>query len=166
MALTKLSIKELESNDFKYDVRLHATNLPPVASDSSSDDDDDDDEDDFDPTADIQERLTNLDIKDYDTIKYSGQSAGLELVENCVLKTRPYVQWPGRKDVVLQVTNQNELLIVRTDRGAAGKRLDVGLSMNSAIFDEPPWPSSLSHRARTASSKKPAKPLSDKLIDL
>ncbi|KAI9493352.1 fungal-specific transcription factor domain-containing protein [Zychaea mexicana] len=176
VSLTSASIKELEKHDFKYDILpdgaiasgantsavLDAAS-PPAPSDSSSDDDeDDDDDDDFDPTADLQQRLTHLDLKDYDSIKYTGHSAGLQVVDHDVFKQQPYIRWPGRDNVVLQMMGQDDLMIVQT--GKPDARLDVGLSMRSTVFD------SDDHRSHPSASptanKMPSKQLSDKMIGL
>lgn len=171
VSLTQSSIKQLEQCDFQYDPREH---MPPPASpsaisDSSSDDDDDDDE------ATEQANTNNAhDItitKDYDSIKYTGHSAGLQLVDHDIFKSKPFIRWPGRDDLVLKMMAQDELMIVRTseDGNKVDSRLvDVGLSMRSAIFDQgrhgshpaaataPPPPS------KTA----PTKQMSDKMIGL
>jgi hypothetical protein len=141
---------------------------PSVVSDSTSDDDDDDndthspstkssdihsrqrkqqhqqEESTFsgtshDPsTSSILNRLEHLDIQDYDSLKYTGQSAGLELLDQeDVFKSKPYIAWPGRQDVVLQKMADDQLLVVRTEKsptsGKLDTRLDVGISITSAI---------------------------------
>ncbi|KAI9253784.1 fungal-specific transcription factor domain-containing protein [Phascolomyces articulosus] len=171
VSLTNSSIKDLEKHDFQYEIlpdtalaAAAATSVtsPPAPSDSSSDDDEDDD-DDFDPTADIQQQLTNLDLKDYDSIKYTGHSAGLQVVDHDIFKSKPYIRWPGRDNVVLQMMGQDELMIVHT--GKPDARLDVGLSMRSSVFD-------IDHEQRSHTStsptvnKRPSKQLSDKMIGL
>ncbi|KAG2223434.1 hypothetical protein INT45_001740, partial [Circinella minor] len=178
ISLTNSSIKELEKNDFQYEIlpdkalaaatatssfaAAATVSSPPAPSDSSSEDDEDD-EDDFDPTADIQQQLTKLDLKDYDTIKYTGHSAGLQVIDHDVFKSKPYIRWPGRDNVVLQMMGQDELMIVHT--GKPDTRLDVGLSMRSSVFDN-----GHDQRSHPSSSptvnKRPTKQLSDKMIGL
>ncbi|KAI8384440.1 fungal-specific transcription factor domain-containing protein [Radiomyces spectabilis] len=178
MSLTNVPIKELERNNFQLTGRTQRVMASPVdESDSSSEDDDEDDDDEqggddvaiydshSDPTLDIRDRLSGLNIRDYDTLKYTGQSAGLQLFDNDLFKSKTFVRWPGRDDVVLQMMADDELMVVRTDTTASGKpdkRLDVGISMRSAIFDNPRSCSPPS----SATLKKPSKQLMDKMIGL
>ena len=185
VSLTNSSIKELEKTDFQYEILPEtaltaatttstfsaaaaaaaapvAVSSPPAPSDSSSEDDEDD-EDDFDPTADIQQQLTKLDLKDYDAIKYTGHSAGLQVVDHDVFKSKPYIRWPGRDNVVLQMMGQDELMIVHT--GKPDTRLDVGLSMRSSVFDNDHDQRSHPSSSPTA-NKRPTKQLSGKMIGL
>ncbi|KAI7863659.1 fungal-specific transcription factor domain-containing protein, partial [Spinellus fusiger] len=77
--------------------------------------------------------------EEYDSIKYTGQSAGLQLLDQELFKYKTFVRWPGRSDLVLQMMADDELMVMRTDNKATGQEslLDVGLSMRSAIFDTP-----------------------------
>ncbi|KAG0168487.1 hypothetical protein DFQ30_004722 [Apophysomyces sp. BC1015] len=165
MSLTNSSIKELERKDFQAAaLRQSSISSPPAASDSSSSEDDyeeEDDEDDFE-IAEAGDRLAVLEIKDYDSIKYTGQSAGLQLTCDDLFKSKPYIPWPGREGIVLKKMAHDELMIVRTTTsGKADTRLDVGLSMRSAIFDQP-----RSQSSPTCALKKPTKQLTDRMIGL
>ncbi|KAI9274627.1 fungal-specific transcription factor domain-containing protein [Phascolomyces articulosus] len=135
-------------------------------SDASSNDDDNDDDDDDDdnvsiesqtssnnniPNIPLEERLSNLDIKDYDAITYTGRSASMDLIHTGtdlyrLFNQKPYIVWPGRDDVVIQLTAQNELMIIRsivenpTSSSTSSNtntttRLDIGLSMRSGGAD-------------------------------
>ncbi|KAI9474823.1 fungal-specific transcription factor domain-containing protein [Zychaea mexicana] len=90
----------------------------------------------------LEERLSNLDINDYDTITYTGRSASMDLLNTDLFRFRPFVPWPGRNDVALQLTAQNELMVVRSvhDKSSSSSspsttRLDIGLSMRSGGAD-------------------------------
>ncbi|KAI8138628.1 fungal-specific transcription factor domain-containing protein [Fennellomyces sp. T-0311] len=150
-SLTNSSIKELERNDFQFDEnrrkkgKARAANVDDQdeSSTTSPDDNDDDEYDDDDvsigsnmsnPNVSLEERLSNLDIKDYDAITYTGRSASMELLNTEMFRFKPFVAWPGRSDVALQLTAQNELMVVRSIDGPA-TRLDIGLSMRSGGAD-------------------------------
>ncbi|ORY89565.1 fungal-specific transcription factor domain-domain-containing protein [Syncephalastrum racemosum] len=192
MYITKLSIKDLEQTDFQYHAKLNAnksttttttttTSTTPAStaaaaaavaaqreaspfdsSDSSSDDDDDEyDDDDFDPTATSHD---GLDVRDYDGLRYSGQSAGLPLVDESMFQSKSYLPWPGRDDVVLKMMAQDEVMIVKTSSGKKGdtRHLDVGLSMRTALLERP-----LSPPARRSNLPlKASQALSDEMVDL
>lgn len=156
-SLTKTSIKDIERNDFRFDVLKHHGKDRDYGQQHSHDDDDeqedeedeeqqeDDDVEEADLTEDdsiessnhdsMEDTLANLNIDDYDSIKYTGHSAGLQLIDQSLFKSKPYVQWPGREDVALRLMSQNELLVIRSS-GKKDTRLDVGFSLNSSIFDE------------------------------
>ncbi|KAF7730685.1 hypothetical protein EC973_001634 [Apophysomyces ossiformis] len=165
ISLTNSSIKELERKDFQIAaLRQPSLSSPSAASDSSSSDEDDEEEEDRDDFGieDQGDRLAVLDIKDYDSMKYTGQSAGLQLTCDDLFKSKTYIPWPGREDVVLKRMAHDELMIVRTKTsGKADQRLDIGLSMQSAIFDQP-----RSQPSPTFGLKKPTKQLVDKMIGL
>lgn len=153
-SLTKSSIKEIERNDFRAEPYLTRTNVDcrqqDIEDDVSSIEDDDDsmysnqhshntmDDDDETVSNTMEETLANLNLEDYDSIKYTGLSAGLQLLDENLFKSKSYVQLPGREDVALRLMSQNELLVVRSDRSSSGKntRMDVGFSLSSTIFDE------------------------------
>ncbi|KAG0175939.1 hypothetical protein DFQ28_007973 [Apophysomyces sp. BC1034] len=126
--LTHSSIKDLERNDFQLPCQKA---LPPFDDNDNDEyceeDDTSDEEDELDRLS-MKERLASLDEKDFDSIRYTGHSAGLKLFDQGMFKSKPYIQWPGRDDVVLQMMSQNELMVVRTERSATGKydtKLDV-----------------------------------------
>ncbi|CEP07470.1 hypothetical protein [Parasitella parasitica] len=148
--LTKTSIKDIERNDFRFDsLKCHEKDpaLDCKQDDGEQRDDDcqEDDVEEADLTEDdsieslnydnMEETLANLNVDDYDSIKYTGHSAGLHLLDQNFFKSKPYVQWPGREDVALRLMPQNELLVIRSS-GKKDTRLDVGFSLNSSIFDE------------------------------
>ncbi|KAI7894234.1 fungal-specific transcription factor domain-containing protein [Mucor mucedo] len=152
--LTKSSMKEIERNDFRAESYLSRNKIDYQQEDmdddvSSIEDDDDsiysnqhshnDVDDDVDTISNnMEETLANLNLEDYDSIKYTGHSAGLQLLDENLFKSKSYVQLPGREDVALRLMSQNELLVVRSDRSSSGKntRMDVGFSLSSTIFDE------------------------------
>ncbi|KAL0091320.1 fungal-specific transcription factor domain-containing protein [Phycomyces blakesleeanus] len=116
VSLTRSSIKELEQMDFRLKtVQVETKSPSPGPSDSSSEEEE----------------------MEYDSIKYTGQSAGLQLLDQELFKAKPYVRWPGRDDLVLQMMAHNELMVVRKDTNGSQETLDVGLSMRSSIFDNP-----------------------------
>ena len=86
------------------------------------------------PNIPLEERLSNLDIKDYDAITYTGRSASMDLLNTELFRLKPYIEWPGRNDVALKLTAQNELMVVRSVEGTL-TRLDIGLSMRSGGAD-------------------------------
>lgn len=156
-ALTNCSIKDLERNDFQYAGHIQPSS-PPNASDSSSEDEDDDSEHDFDPL--------NEATKDYDSLKYTGQSsAGLKLFNNDIFKSQSTIPWPGRENIVLKLMAQDELMIVRTEKssttGKSDMLFDVGLSMRAPLFDKQKSRISLLKNA-----KKPARHQLDKMIGM
>lgn len=186
MYITKLSIKDLERTDFQYNHAQQPNNTKPTttsarttaatapaaataaattreaspfdSSDSSSDDDEYDD-DDFDP-----ENNHDLDVRDYDGLRYSGQSAGLPLVDESMFQSKSYLPWPGRDDVVLKMMAQDEVMIVKTSPGKKGdtKHLDVGLSMRTALLERPLSPPT----RRSATPLRASQALSDEMMDL
>ncbi|ORZ07105.1 fungal-specific transcription factor domain-domain-containing protein [Absidia repens] len=180
MQLTNTTIKDLEQNDFRP---THQRNIsdPAVVSDSSSDDDDDDEgggsyspgqqqqQHDADDEGSIVNRLDRLDIHDYDSIKYTGQSAGLELLDQDLFKSKPYIAWPGRRDMVLQMMADDQLMVVRTEKSATtGKldtRLDVGLSITSALPDST-MATATGAGATVTATNKPSKSLVDQMVKL
>ncbi|KAI7847709.1 fungal-specific transcription factor domain-containing protein [Circinella umbellata] len=113
---------------------------------NGNDNDNDFDIDDFDnvsiesqnssntPNIPLEERLSNLNIKDYDAITYTGRSASMDLLNTELFRFKPYIAWPNRSDVALQLTAQNELMVVRSVEGTL-TRLDIGLSMRSGGAD-------------------------------
>lgn len=156
--LTKSTIKDIERNDFRAESYLKSNNIQhyqqPTREEEHDDIDDDDSSFEDDDNSEysnqqmsniidesnMDETLANLNMDDYDSIKYTGLSAGLQLLDENLFKSKSYVQLPGREDVALQLMSQNELLVVRSDRSPSGKRpdtrLDVGFSLTSTIFDE------------------------------
>lgn len=153
ISLTKTSIKDIERNDFRLEALRHYEQDQEFNDNQDCDEDDQDngienDEDDVeeaDLTEDdsieslnhdsMEETLANLNLDDYDSIKYTGHSAGLQLIDQNLFKSKSYVQWPGREDVALRLMSQNELLVIRSS-GKKDTRLDVGFSLNSSIFDD------------------------------
>ncbi|KAG2235950.1 hypothetical protein INT48_004280 [Thamnidium elegans] len=155
--LTKSTIKDIERNDFRAESYLKNNNIQhyqPTKEEEHDDIDDDDSSFEDDDNSEysnqqmsniidesnMEDTLANLNLDDYDSIKYTGLSAGLQLLDENLFKSKSYVQLPGREDVALQLMSQNELLVVRSDRSPSGKRpdtrLDVGFSLTSTIFDE------------------------------
>jgi hypothetical protein len=151
-ALTNCSIKDLERNDFQYAGHVQPTSpLNPTDSSSSSDE-----EDDFCPDT--------KPVKDYDSIKYTGHSsAGLRLFDNDLFKSQSSIPWPGRQDTYLKLMAQDELMIVRTEKGKPDMLLDVGLSMRAPLFANDA--SRFAH-ASGSNARKPAKHQLDKIIGL
>ncbi|KAI8638151.1 fungal-specific transcription factor domain-containing protein [Parasitella parasitica] len=149
-SLTKTSIKDIERNDFRFE-SLKSCEKDLVLDykqdhdEQPDNDSQEEDVDEADLTEDdsiessnhdnMEETLANLNVDDYDSIKYTGHSAGLQLLDQNLFKSKPYVQWPGREDVALRLMSQNELLVIRSS-GKKETRLDVGFSLNSSIFDE------------------------------
>ncbi|KAI9486490.1 MAG: fungal-specific transcription factor domain-containing protein, partial [Benjaminiella poitrasii] len=93
---------------------------------------------------DINEIFSNMKLDDYDSIKYTGHSAGLQLLSHDLFKSKPCVQWPGRDDIAIKLMPHNELLVVRSDNFRSRNKtfdtqLGVGFSLNSSIFDAKPY---------------------------
>ncbi|KAL0580990.1 hypothetical protein ABG067_008493, partial [Albugo candida] len=126
--LTKASIKDIERNDFRPENYIkdyqHSSYIMDHDHSSIEDDEEEDDDDDSSDyshsqrntsivteTINMNETLANLKLDDYDSIKYTGHSAGLQLLDEKLFKSKNYVQWPGREDVALQLMSQNELLV-------------------------------------------------------
>lgn len=152
------STKEVATHDEDNDDNDDDNAMNDHDDDDDDDDDDNDDDSSFDgddnhseyrnnaiqkeeDESNIEETLANLNLDDYDSIKYTGLSAGLQLVDQNLFKSKSYVQLPGREHIALQLMSQNELLVVRSDPSSApGKkpdtRLDVGFSLTSTIFDK------------------------------
>ncbi|KAI9480326.1 MAG: fungal-specific transcription factor domain-containing protein [Benjaminiella poitrasii] len=165
VALTNCSIKDLEKNDFQHSGHVHSVSFS-NPSDSSSDEDD---ENDFDPGQDQTDQQQRLIKKDYDSMKYSGQSsAGFSLLNSDIFKTHTSIPWPGREDIVLKLMSQDELMIVRTEKspttGKSDMLLDVGLSMSTPLFKDNSRTNQLYSPLHT--SKKPARHQLDKVIGL
>lgn len=152
-SLTNRSIKDLEQNDFRVDsLNDQCYNSYDENNDENDDEDSFNSTDEYedlsenqkddspDSPSTMEETLANLKLEDYDSIKYIGNSAGLQLIDQGLFKSKPFVHLPGRKDVVLKLMAENELMVVRSDRSVSGKksdtRLDVGFSLCSTIFDE------------------------------
>ncbi|KAI9245767.1 fungal-specific transcription factor domain-containing protein [Sporodiniella umbellata] len=174
--LTNKSIQEMEANDFAIESRAQCTPKYTSDDDDSSFDDDDDDELEEEEerarslrggTSSMEEAIANLNSEDYDSIKYTGLSAGIRLENNDLFKTASYVPCPGRQDVALKIMPQKELLVVQANASSlSGKytRLDVGFSLTSSIFDtkrDTPHalhltPGSLTHTAPLTSCIKKA----------
>ncbi|KAF7729782.1 hypothetical protein EC973_003861 [Apophysomyces ossiformis] len=161
--LTRSSIKELEQNDFQLPCQKLSR---PLRNNSNSKDHDENDnssdEEDEPERINRREKLATLDEKDYDSIKYTGHSAGLKLFDQGLFKSKPYIQWPGRDDVVLQMMSQNELMIVRKDYSSKGGReskLDVGLSMWSGCLNG-------DKRQIPQMIEKPPKEMCDKMLQI
>lgn len=157
-ALTNCSIKDLEQNDFKYAGHVQPS-PPPNQTDSSSEDEDDDNE--F--CLEVQQKL----VKDYDSIKYTGQSsAGLRLFDNDIFKSQSTITWPGREDTYLKLTDQNELMIIRTEKGKYDMLVDIGLSMRAPLFDNDVSRFSNTSPSPVPNMRKPAKNQLDKIIEM
>lgn len=130
IALTNCSIAHLERNDFQY-IGHGRSNSLPIQTDTTFDEID---ESDFD----TREQEIN---KDYDCIKYTGQSStGLRLFDNA-FKEQSSIPWPGRENIVLKLVSQDELMIVRTEKSSMAKKtdvlLDIGLSMRIPLSSQP-----------------------------
>ncbi|KAI8080732.1 fungal-specific transcription factor domain-containing protein [Gilbertella persicaria] len=154
-SLTNQSIKDIERNDFRIEAYANKQDQYHLVNEHNELDDEDDEEEEVEEEDEssasdvsstqsskcisIANTLANLNLDDYDALKYTGNSAGLQLIDQSLFKSKPYVQLPGREDVALRLMPQNELLVVRTDCSGKKKsntRLDVGFSLNSSIFDE------------------------------
>lgn len=164
--LTKCSIKDLERNDFQYN---GCVQQPYSSHNSNSDSSSEDESDDFDPNQ--QEAA----VKDYDSIKYTGESSiGSKLFDSNIFKGQSSIPWPGRDNIVLKLMSQDELMIVRTEKssltGKSDMLLDVGLSMRAPLSNEQHnTMSSLSSSSLSSNQrnmKKPAKYQIDKMIGM
>ncbi|KAI8093913.1 fungal-specific transcription factor domain-containing protein [Halteromyces radiatus] len=157
-----------------------------MISDSTSDEDEDDEQDRLstctmtknkssppllvqhsDPMDSFSTRLEKLDIQDYDGIKYTGKSAGLQLIDQDLFKSKSFIPWPGRQDMVLQMMADDQLMVVRTEKspttGKVGTRLDVGISISSSIGTNHSSSPILSNHQY---DNKPSKSLIDNMIEL
>ncbi|KAI8329951.1 fungal-specific transcription factor domain-containing protein [Chlamydoabsidia padenii] len=149
--LTNTPIKDLERTDFRHQRTLS----DPSVSSSDDSDDEQQQETNVDDDSSILDRLAHLDIQDYDSLKYTGQSAGLLNPQDIFNEQQPTIAWPGRQDMVLQKIADDQLMVVRTEKstrtGKLDTRLDIGISINSAItIDSPlPTPSFLVNPSKT-----------------
>jgi hypothetical protein len=137
--LTNTSIKDIEKNDFRIESYVIPKEHTKDLSDQESciDDDESSHDDSTECSYNMEQTIASLDMNDYDSIKYTGNSAGLQLLDQNLFKSKSYLQLPGREDVALRLMSQNELLVVRSDRsGKKNTRLDVGFSLSSSIFDD------------------------------
>ncbi len=160
-ALTKSSIKDLERNDYQYTEHSRPASSPTTQSDSSSDEDEDSDSD---VCQEIGDEVTS---KDYDSIRYTGQSSvGLRLFDDEVFQTHSSIPWPGKDNIVLKLMSKEELMIVRTEKSSTAGRsdmfLDVGLSMHAPVYNSVLRSTPVS----TTNSKKPARHHLDKMIGM
>ncbi|RCI05378.1 hypothetical protein CU098_004292 [Rhizopus stolonifer] len=116
--LTNKSIKEVQRNDYpEIDI-----SEPPKENTRDS----------------IESTIIKLSPGDYDSIKYTGASAGICL-DSALLRSKPFVNCPGHQDVALQLMPHNELLFVQANASSLSgsyTRLDVGFSLSSTIFDK------------------------------
>lgn len=156
-ALTQCTIEDLERNDFQYAGHKRTTS-PTIQTDTSSDEEDEIDL----PDSDSE------DISDHhDSIKYTGKSsAGLNLFNSELFKSRSTVPWPGREGIVLKLMSDDELMIIQTEKSKSGKLgtlLDVGLAMKSSVFDQK---SDLTHSSNIKALKKPARHQLDQIIGM
>ncbi|KAI8990032.1 fungal-specific transcription factor domain-containing protein [Pilobolus umbonatus] len=134
-AITKLSIRDLERNDFRY-----------TGNTSSTDDEEE-----------HQETETG---RDYDSIRYTGQSsAGSQLLGPELFKHQSSVHWPGKDNVYLQLSSNEELMIVTKEdqNGKSDVRLNIGLSLNAPYL----YPQ---HPSTSNSYKDPSQQQLDKAI--
>ncbi|KAI7888893.1 fungal-specific transcription factor domain-containing protein [Mucor mucedo] len=130
IALTNCSIAHLERNDFQYTGHSQP-NSPPIQTDLAPGENED---------SDFDKREQDMN-KDYDCIKYTGQSStGLRLFDNA-FKDQSSIPWPGRENIVLKLVSQDELMIVRTEKSSMAKKsdilLDIGLSMRIPLSSRP-----------------------------
>lgn len=175
--LTQRSIKELEKEDFRIDEKMAVLGSDDDECDfngsnnhNGTDNDEEEDpaysetdeanqaSDGADETeVSLEERLAKLNIANYDDITYTGRSASIKLIDPELFRSKPYVPWPGRDDVALQLTAQNELVVVRTAK--TDTKLDIGLSMHSLSLHNP-TPVPTHHHGRPTSA------FIDKMIDV
>lgn len=193
-SLTNASIKDIERNDFRaetylnaasYRTTVKANDYNDVDGDDSSLEEEEEEEEEEDDSSDysqhynssdkdintMDEALANLSVNDYDGIKYTGHSAGLQLLDEKLFKSKTYLPLPGREDVALQLMSENELLVVRTANGKkTDTRLDVGFSLSSTIFDDWHLTSSsannLSLKSALGNKELPSQSLIEKAIKL
>lgn len=163
-ALTKSSIKDLERNDYQYAGHSRPNSSPPIQTDSSSDDDEDSDSDAYQQTQD------EVISKDYDSIKYTGQSsAGLRLFDDDVFQSHSSIPWPGKENIVLKLMSKDELMIIRTEKslttGRSDMFLDVGLSMHAPVHSNTLGSAPIDINS-TRNLKKPARHQLDKMVGM
>ncbi|KAG2187575.1 hypothetical protein INT44_005264 [Umbelopsis vinacea] len=85
---------------------------------------------------DLQERFSQISLENYDTIKYTGSSAGLRVLNKSLFKDGQ-VLWPGRQNVVLQMLPQDEVVVLKTDLSESGSpqvKMGIGIGMQMGIF--------------------------------
>lgn len=146
-SLTKLSVQELEKKDYRLDSRTTIDKVNEIRNDYDDNEDDDEvlsdisdmksiDDDYNHNDSSMEDTLANLNLDDYDSLKYTGQSACFQLLDRNLFTSKNILHLPGREDVVFKLMPENELLVIRSNSGKRNTRLDVGFSLNSSIFDE------------------------------
>lgn len=138
--LTNTSLSDLESNDFK---------LSPQQTDSSQEDEQDESD------QEIENRLSTLNLSDYDSATYTGQSASFNtLIDPQLFENKAWLSWPNRPNVALQLSTDNELILVRPSK------LDIGLSTRTSLENK----SKNRSKRRSPQDQEPDQQLIDKMI--
>lgn len=138
--LTNTSLSDLESNDFK---------LSPQQTDSSQEDEQDESD------QEIENRLSTLNLSDYDSATYTGQSASFNtLIDPQLFENKTWLSWPNRQNVALQLSTDNELILVRPSK------LDIGLSTRTSLENK----SKNRSKRRSPQDQEPDQQLIDKMI--
>jgi hypothetical protein len=86
---------------------------------------------------DLQEQFSQISLENCDTIKYTGSSAGLRVLNKSLFKDGQ-VLWPGRQNVVLQMSPQDEVVVLKTDLSESGSpqiKMGIGIGMQMGIFE-------------------------------
>ncbi|KAG2176165.1 hypothetical protein INT43_005398 [Umbelopsis isabellina] len=85
----------------------------------------------------IEEQLANISLDNYDSLKYTGASAGLRIIDKSIFEDG-YVVWPGRQNVILKMLPQDELVVVKTNVSRSGSpdiKMNIGIGMQMGIFE-------------------------------
>lgn len=143
-SLTKKSIQELENSDYSLDSLASVDEIQLVKNEIRNDNDEESQSDTSDyeqgttGNVNMEETVANLGLEDYDSLKYTGQSACFQLIDHNLFPAKNILHLPGREDVVFKLMPENELLVIRSNAGKRkhSTRLDIGFSLNSSIFDE------------------------------
>lgn len=85
----------------------------------------------------IEEQLANISLDNYDSLKYTGASAGLRIIDKSIFEDG-YIVWPGRQNVILKMLPQDELVVVKTNVSRSGSpdiKMNIGIGMQMGMFE-------------------------------
>ncbi|KAJ2960618.1 hypothetical protein NQZ79_g4037 [Umbelopsis isabellina] len=85
----------------------------------------------------LEEQLANISLDNYDSLKYTGASAGLRIIDKSIFEDG-YIVWPGRQNVILKMLPQDELVVVKTNVSRSGSpdiKMNIGIGMQMGMFE-------------------------------
>ncbi|ORX56215.1 hypothetical protein DM01DRAFT_299585 [Hesseltinella vesiculosa] len=118
---------------------------------------------------DLVQAYERLNLKEYDTLRYSGMSAGIRDLHEDLFKKNSCISWPGRNDTMIQLMPNQQLMVVRTEKSSTGKLdtfLGVGLSISSGVMSSSSNQRSSVSYPLSPDNGKPSKAVLDKTIEM